>query len=113
MIDINIPQNEFISTLISYSHNLQLNIEESHYESNSEYYWKNKNQFISVINKGIPDDKLKIIFQTHIQKLTKNNNNNNQNNNNHYPEKDQEQIQICYPPVHLVKTNKYSVYEWA
>jgi hypothetical protein len=112
MIDQNIPQNEFISTLISYSHNLQLNVEEVHYESNSEYYWKNKNQFISVINKGIPDDKLKIIFQTHIQKLTKNNNN-HQNNNNINSEKDQEHIQICYPPVHIVKTEKFSVYAWA
>jgi hypothetical protein len=121
MIDQNINQNEFILTLVSYTHNLQLEFEDSHYQSNAEYYWKNKNQFISIINKGIPDDKLKIIFQTHFQKVTKNSNNemnnkniemNNKNNNLFEEEKIQVQVQICYPPVKIVKTNKFSVYEW-
>lgn len=100
-ISIDICQNDFISLISEKAVSLNLNIEESHYESNSNYYWKNKGQFISVLNKEIQDDKLKIIFQTHIQKVYK-------------PKETPEEYNITYeiiPQVKLVKTEKYYVYE--
>ncbi len=99
---MDICQSDFISLIIEKASTLNLNVDTIHYESNSEYYWKNKGQFISVLNKGIPDDKLKIIFQTHIQKIEKTVN------------VSQEKEDIIYeyvPIVKIVKTNKYSVYD--
>ncbi len=95
---------EYIQLLQETASRLNLNIENTHYEENKDYYWNNKGQLKTVIDKKIPDDKLKIIFQTHIQKLNKNQDNNNEVQN--------ERI-IEYPPVKIINTNKYSVYSWA
>ncbi len=91
---------EYIQLLQETASRLQLNVELSHYEDNKDYYWNNKGQLKTVIDKKIPDDKLKIIFQTHIQKLEKQVN-------------VQEEVKIEYPPVKIVNTIKYSVYGWA
>ncbi len=96
-ISMDISQSDFISLITEKANTLNLDVDNSHYETNSEYYWKNKGQFISVLNKGIPDDKLKIIFQTHIQKLGKN--------------EKEEVIYEYVPLVKIRKTKKYSVYE--
>ncbi len=100
-----IIQSDFISLIAEKASTLNLNVDTIHYESNSEYYWKNKGQFISVLNKGISDDKLKIIFQTHLQKIEKNSN---------ISQKVEEKEEITYefiPLVKICKTKKYSVYE--
>ncbi len=91
---------EYIELLKNTSIRLELNIDENHYDENKDYYWNNKGQLKTVIDKKIPDDKLKIIFQTHIQKLTK-------SANEVVVEK-----KIEYPPVKLVKTEKFYVYDW-
>ncbi len=91
---------EYIQLLQETASRLNLNIENTHYEENKDYYWNNKGQLKTVIDKKIPDDKLKIIFQTHIQKLEKQVN---------VPE----EPKIEYPPVKIMTTNKYSVYTWA
>ncbi len=98
---MDICQSDFISLIIEKATTLNLNVESSHYETNAEYYYKNKGQFISVLNKGIPDDKLKIIFQTHIQKIEKTVN---------VPQEKEDIIYEYVPIVKIVKTNKYSVY---
>lgn len=95
-----IIQSEFISLICEKAITLNLNVEASHYETYSDYYWKNKGQFISVLNKGIPDDKLKIIFQTHIQKVGKVN-----------TEEKEEEVYELIPQVKIVKSKKYSIYE--
>ncbi len=98
---MDISQSDFISLIFKKANALNLNVESLHYETNAEYYYKNKGQFISVLNKGIPDDKLKIIFQTHIQKVDKSVN------------VSQEKEDIVYeyvPLVKIVKTEKYSVF---
>ncbi len=98
---MDICQSDFISLIAEKATTLNLNVESSHYETNAEYYYKNKGQFISVLNKGIPDDKLKIIFQTHIQKIEKTVN---------VPQEKEDIIYEYVPIVKIVKTNKYSVY---
>jgi hypothetical protein len=99
-ISMDISQSDFISLILEKAVSLNLNVDNSHYETNSEYYYKNKGQFISVLNKGLPDDKLKIIFQTHIQKVGKS------------EEKEEEKVIYEYVPlVKIIKTKKYSVYE--
>ena len=108
-ISMEIIQSEFISLICEKATTLNLNVEVSHYETNSDYYWKNKGQFISVLNKGISDDKLKIIFQTHIQKVEKANTNNT-NNTNKEEEKEEELYELI-AQVKIVKTKKYSIYE--
>ncbi len=95
-----IIQSEFISLICEKAITLNLNVDGSHYETYSDYYWKNKGQFISVLNKGIPDDKLKIIFQTHIQKVGKVN-----------TEEKEEEVYELIPQVKIVKSKKYSIYE--
>ncbi len=100
-ISMDICQSDFISLIAEKATTLNLNVESSHYETNAEYYYKNKGQFISVLNKGIPDDKLKIIFQTHIQKIEKTVN---------VPQEKEDIIYEYVPIVKIVKTNKYSVY---
>ncbi len=101
-ISMDICQSDFISLIAEKATTLNLNVESSHYETNAEYYYKNKGQFISVLNKGIPDDKLKIIFQTHIQKIEKTVN---------VPQEKEDIIYEYVPIVKIVKTNKYSVYD--
>ncbi len=98
---MDISQSDFISLIVEKANALNLNVESSHYETNAEYYYKNKGQFISVLNKGIPDDKHKITFQTHIQKVDK------------IVNVSQEKEDIVYeyvPLVKIVKTEKYSVF---
>lgn len=96
-ISMDISQSDFISLISEKAVTLNLNVEESHYESNSDYYWKNKGQFISVLNKGIHDDKLKIIFQTHIQKVSK------------VVDIPEEVVELV-PQVKIQKTKRYSVF---
>ena len=96
---MDISQSEFISLIGEKALTLNLNVDNSHYETHSDYYWKNKGQFISVLNKGIPDDKLKIIFQTHIQKVDK--------------VSVEQQSDVTYeyvPQTKLVQTKRYSVF---
>ena len=96
-IDQNITQTDLMQTLATYASKLNVQANLEHYESNAEYYWKNKGQFISVINKGIPDDKLKIIFQTHILKISPT----------------QTAVEdLVYPPMKIIPTQKYSIYVW-
>jgi hypothetical protein len=97
-MDASISQTDFIKVLSEHAANLSLSVDTAHYETHSEYYWKNKMQFISVIQKKIPDDKLKIIFQTHIQKVDS--------------QKVEEPILLVYPPVKLIPTMRYSTYVW-
>lgn len=98
MIEQTISQEDFISTIANYASTLEIDVvNASHYQEHSDYYWKNKNQFISVINKGLSADKLKVIFQTHIQKLSHEN----------------EKCELVYPPMKIMNTKKYSVYVWA
>ncbi len=98
-IDQNITQTDLMHTLAEYASNLGIQgADISHYESHSEYYWKNKMQFISVINKGIPEDKLKIIFQTHLHKLSGANNS------------QEDSTTLTFPPMKIIPTLKYSVY---
>ncbi len=99
-----IIQSDFISLLAQKATTLHLNVNSTHYEENSDYYYKNKGQFISVLNKGIPDDKLKIIFQTHIQKIEKNVSGANK------VEEKEEVIYEYIPLVKIVKTKRYSVF---
>lgn len=103
-ISMDISQSDFISLITEKANTLNLDVDNSHYETNSEYYWKNKGQFISVLNKGIPDDKLKIIFQTHIQKIEKNVSGANK------VEEKEEVIYEYIPLVKIVKTKRYSVF---
>jgi hypothetical protein len=100
-ISMDICQSDFISLISEKAVFLNMNVEESHYESNSDYYWKNKGQFISVLNKGITDDKLKIIFQTHIQKVSK---------VVDIPKQLEEEIVEIIPQVKLQKTQRYYVF---
>ncbi len=97
-ISMDISQSDFISLISEKAFSLNLNVDNVHYETNSDYYWKNKGQFISVLNKGLPDDKLKVIFQTHIQKVSK-------------VGDIQEEVVELIPQVKIRKTEKYSVYE--
>ncbi len=99
-IDFSINQEDFIDLISKRAVSLEINVDEDHYSQNSEYYWKNKGQFISVLNKGLGDDKLKVIFQTHIQKI------NNSNTNN---------VESCesveyWNITKIITTPKYSVY---
>ena len=101
---MDICQSDFISLIIEKATTLNLNVESSHYETNAEYYYKNKGQFISVLNKGIPDDKLKIIFQTHIQKIEKG------STLSQKVEEKEEAEYVYVPLVKIIKTQKYSVF---
>ena len=69
MITPETTQNEYIAIITEVGARLGFT-DATHYSSNAEYYWKNKGQFISVINKQLPDDKLKVIFQQHYQRIT-------------------------------------------
>ena len=103
-MDASISQPDFIQVLAEYAAKLSLSVDAAHYETHAEYYWKNKMQFISVIQKKIPDDKLKIIFQTHIQKVDKCD----------IHKKDMEEpTLLIYPPVKVIPTMRYSTYTWA
>ena len=99
---MDISQSDFISLICEKALSLNLNVDNVHYESNNDYYWKNKGQFISVLNKGLPDDKLKIIFQTHIQKVSK---------VDTPKQVDEEEVTELSPQVKIVKTKRYFVYE--
>ncbi len=105
---MDISQSDFISLIAEKATILNMNVENMHYTTHSDYYWKNKGQFISVLNKGIPDDKLKIIFQTHIQKVSK--------VNECYSNKDEVKnenscnTEVIIPQTKIVKTEKYSVF---
>lgn len=106
-ISMDINQIDFISLISEKAVLLNLNVEDLHYERYSDYYWKNKGQFISVLNKGIQDDKLKIIFQTHIHKVSK-----VEEKVNKVEEKvSKEEVNELIPQVKIRKTKKYSVYE--
>ncbi len=100
---MDICQSDFISLIAQKATTLNLDVTNIHYETNAEYYYKNKGQFISVLNKGIPDDKLKIIFQTHIQKVQKVQNVEN-------VEEKENMVYEYVPLVKIVKTKRYSVY---
>ena len=69
MITPETTQDEYIAIITEVGARLGFT-DAAHYSSNAEYYWKNKGQFISVINKQLPDDKLKVIFQQHYQRIT-------------------------------------------
>ncbi len=99
-MDPQISQPDFINNLIQCAQNLGIESgTEAHYQEHAEYYWKNKMQFISVINKKIPDDKLRIIFMTHIQKVGKENVNVNEIMN-----------VIPEPQTKIVPTLRYTVH---
>lgn len=98
-------QNDFILQISQIAKDLNISFDDNHYENNSEYYWKNKNQFISVINKKLPNDKLKIIWETHINKLKNVDNVSNQNQSQNQTQNDEI---ICIAKI--TKTKKFSVY---
>ena len=85
---------EYIAKIAKVAERLNLDVDQSHYEENSEYYWNQRGQLNTVIDKGIPDDKLVVIFKTHLQKT-------------------QKEIVNEYPPMKLMATSKYSVWVWA
>ncbi len=91
----NISQSDFILHIAKIANDLDIKFPENHYENNVEYYWKNKNQFISVINKKLANDKLKVIWETHINKLKEVENVN-------------EEVVVKRK---IVKTSKFSVYD--
>jgi hypothetical protein len=88
---------EYIETLKNASERLQLGVEASHYDENKDYYWNQKGQLQTVLTKNLPDDKLKMIFQNHINKLSK----------------EKEPVLLQYPPVKVIPTPKFSTYVWA
>lgn len=88
---------EYIETLKNASTRLQLGVEGFHFDENKDYYWNQKGQFQTVLTKNLPDDKLKMIFQNHIQKLSK----------------EREPVLLQYPPVKVIPTPKFSTYVWA
>ncbi len=61
-------QEDFIATITEVAQRLGFT-DATHYTANAEHYWKNKAQFISVLSKNLPDDRLKVIFQQHIQRI--------------------------------------------
>ena len=69
------------------------------YRENEDYLVKNQGQFKSIIEKKLPDDKLRVIFQSHFNKLM-----NNMNNID---------TKVEFQPVKVVSTAKFAVYEWA
>ena len=68
--------------------------EMDYFRENEEYFWNQRGQLNNVIDRKLPDDKLKIIFQTHVQKLEKSD-------------------ILEFAPMKIVKTEKFSVYAWA
>ncbi len=85
---------EYITKIWNVAERLSLGVDRSHYEENGEYYWNQRGQFNTVIDKGIPDDKLIVIFKTHLQKT-------------------QKEVIIQYPPVKIMDTSRYFVWVWA
>jgi hypothetical protein len=64
------------------------------FRENEEYFWNQRGQLNNVIDRKLPDDKLKIIFQTHMQKVEKTE-------------------LLEFAPMKIVNTGKFSVYAWA
>ncbi len=95
-------EEEYLELIKTTSKRLQLDVSDEHFDTNKSYYWNNKGQLKTVIEKGLPDDKLKVIFQGHINKLSKGNQVKQEDNKN-------DEI-LVYPPVKIMKTPKYSVY---
>ncbi len=89
---------EYITKISNVAERLSLGVDRSHYEENAEYYWNQKGQLNTVIDKGLPDDKLVVIFKTHLQKTEK---------------KVEKESVLEYPPVKLQNTSRYSVWVWA
>jgi len=86
---------EYIEKIKRVVERLSLDISLDHYDTNKEYYWENRNQLNNVIDKCLPDDKLKIIFNGHIMRL------------------EPKEVLLEYPPVKLVPTSKFYTYVWA
>ena len=89
---------EYIEKIAKVAERLSLDVDVSHYEENAEYYWNQRGQLNTVIDKRIPDDKLVVIFKTHLQKTQK---------------ETQKETVKEYPPMKLIDTSRYSVWVWA
>lgn len=87
-------QQKYITLLKETSSRIGLGVDDDHFESHMEYYWNQRGQLQTVIQKNIGDEKLKMIFQNHVQKLSKEN-------------------VLEFAPMKIVKTEKFSVYAWA
>ncbi len=87
--------DEYIELLERTAERVGIEVPEDHYKENSEYYKTQQGQLKNVIEKNLPEEKLKIIFQNLINKLSGEN---------------KEESTIQYPPVKIVNTQKYSVY---
>ncbi len=87
-------QQKYIELLKTTSSRVGIEVDEDHFDTNMEYYWNQRGQLQTVIQKNIGDEKLKMIFQNHIQKLSKEN-------------------VLEFAPMKIVKTQKFSVYAWA
>lgn len=85
---------EYIAKIAKVAERLSLDVNASHYEENAEYYWNQRGQLNTVIDKGIPDDKLLVIFKTHLQKT-------------------QKETVKQYPPMKLMDTSRFTVWVWA
>jgi hypothetical protein len=85
---------EYITKIAKVAERLSLDVDASHYEENAEYYWNQRSQINTVIDKGIPDDKLMVIFKTHLQKT-------------------QKETVKQYPPMKVMATSRFSVWVWA
>ena len=84
---------EYITKIAKVAERLSLEVDASHYEENAEYYWNQRSQINTVIDKGIPDDKLMVIFKTHLQKT-------------------QKETVKKYPPMKVMATSRFSVWVW-
>lgn len=93
-------EEEYLTLIKETASRLSLSVSNEHFDENKEYYWNNRGQLKTVIEKKIPDDKLKIIFMVHINKLGL------------CSDALEEEQTLKYPPVRIIPTKLYSVYSW-
>ncbi len=115
MITAETTQEEYLQILTEVASRLGLG-DAGHYTTNADHYWKNKGQFISVINKQLPDDKLKVIFQSHIQRIANPVQGKEQKDasdlyggDEHYPYRNEKRI-VYENMVKLVPTTRFSTF---
>ncbi len=118
MITAETTQEEYLQILTEVASRLGLGNAE-HYTTNAEHYWKNKGQFVSVINKQLPDDKLKVIFQSHIQRIANPPPGKEQKDSSdlyggdeYYPYRNEKRI-VYENMVKLVPTTRFSTFVFA
>ncbi len=60
--------DEYIELLERTAEKIGIEVPEDHYKDNNEYYMSQRGQLQNVIDKNLPSDKLKIIFNIQLLK---------------------------------------------